>query len=1080
MLSWRICDGWRRVNSSALLTLDILFGLRNNFSSLLPSIAVHGRDRVDTLFRVEMLGLLLMRQGRQEIRRFRTQKTAELLAYMAFYKQRSHPRDLLIELYWPDSTLEAARSNLSVALTALRRQLEAPGTPSGTILVADRSQVHLNPLAFTSDVENFDTLLEEAKSKADERQRLELQIRALDLYRGDLLPGFYSDWIFAERSRLRDSYLSTLRQVIKTYAEARQYERALQFTHRMVQADPLREGSYHDLMRLYQIVGRPEDALSQYEALEILLQKEFQTAPSAPLRALAATLRQAASSRLPVARAIADRPGSMPSNIQRSPSNDTLPLCRIPPQFTRFFGRDAELADLTARLDLQAGEEGGNDDEEILEACGLTTDTSRLVTLTGPGGMGKTRLSIEVVGRVSKKYLGGVWFVPLAELRDPFHLGEALRDALELPRQTQSPVLEQVIGFLNGRGEPCLLLLDNFEQISAGGAPIVWTLLSRVPTLRCLVTSRQPLALPGEREIPVLPLPTSAAETSAADSALLTARLLTCPSIALFVDRAQMVRPEFQITLHNAGAITALCEKLEGIPLAIELAGARAKVLSPPQILNRITERFELLATRRGDKGHRHNSLWAAINWSYHLLPSSLQRFFARLSVFRGGWSLEAAEAVCGEPMALDYLAQLRGHSLLFAEESSITLRFRMLETLREFAAEQLTAEERAALERRHAEYFQQRVMSTDLSGPALTTWQALLEAELDNLRASLLWSLREENALTLGLAMAGNLYFFWRTRGHLSEGRHWYARLLERADSASGMDLARSLYGAGALANLQGDFAAARPLLQRCLALFQTLEEKSYQGNAHNELGVLFYRNGDYPPARVHFEQYLALAREQEQPFHVAKALGNLAILTYSTGDFATARALHAECLEIFRETGDRSAEATTLFNLGNLAHSAEQFEEAEAYYEQSLKIRRELADRVGISSSLAGLATLAKIRGDYATAFHYAREGLTLAKELNARVCLVSLLVIMIGLVQAYGELELTTRMNSALEGIRKQMNYAWRPIEREKQIQDQKELQSALGREVYEAACAAGRNLSLEQALDCLEEALAHRLL
>lgn len=547
-----------------------------------------------------MLGGLVVRQRSRDIRRFRTQKTASLLAYLAFYKRRSHSRDVLVEMFWPDSTLEAARSNLSVAPSALRRQLEGPGITSGAILVADHSQVHLNPDAYTSDVEESDQLVHDAQLETDADKRIALQIAALELYHGELLPGFYEDWVLAERDRLRDAYVSTLGRVVKGLGESREYEQAIEFSHRMLQADPLREDAYNNLMRLYLAVGRPIDALNQYKALASILQKELQTIPSAPLRDLAEKLRLAAPSQR---QSIDPRePESHPSeaapHTRRTSPGAQKSTVRLPFQFTRFFSREVEMARLA----------------ELLET------KTRLITLTGPGGTGKTRLSVEVAWRAREEFPGGVWFVPLAELIDPLRVGGALRDVLELPRQSQSPALDQVIDFLNDRVNACLLILDNFEQIAAGGAPVVWTLLNRVPLLQCLVNSRQPLSLPGELEIPVLPLPTPAMDAPASSQALLPAQLLAYPSVALFVDRAQSVRSEFQITPRNTEAIAAICEKLEGIPLAIEPAAARARVLTPSQMLERLAKRFELLASRHADEGERHRSLWAAIDWSYHLL----------------------------------------------------------------------------------------------------------------------------------------------------------------------------------------------------------------------------------------------------------------------------------------------------------------------------------------------------------------------------------------------------------------------------------------------------------------------------
>jgi predicted ATPase/DNA-binding SARP family transcriptional activator len=1040
---------------------------------------------MDARFRIEMLGRLGLRQGSREITRFRTQKTASLLACLALHPSRSHPRDVLIEQFWPDSELTAGRTNLSVALNALRRLLEPPGVPAGAVLIADRSQVSLNPAAFTTDVEEFENALREAELETETANRVASWMTTLALYRGDLLPGYYEDWVLTERNRLRDVYLATLKNTVKGCADLRQPERAIEYAHRLVQADPFREESHRNLMRLFIAVGRPHDALHQYQELETLLRNELQAAPSAATRELAAQL-----SSLPIThRKIleAPAPGSHQkeqiSGIQLLVVDTQRPTQRIPLQFTRFFGREEEMERLYAWMHVGVKAECHTSTPVSRVVSELATPP-RLITLTGPGGTGKTRLAIEVADRVREAFPGGLWFVPLVELDDPLRLGETLRDALELPRQTQSPVLDQVIAFLNGLAESVLLVLDNFEQIAAGGAPVVWTLLNRVPLLRCLVTSRQPLALPGEREIPVLPLRIPAKEemepwryaTSEAPS-----ELLKYPSVALFVDRAQAVRPDFQITPRNAAAIAAVCEKLEGIPLAIELAAARAKALTPAQILERLAERFELLASRRADKGERHRSLWAAMEWSYHLLSPDLQRLFARLSVFRGGWSLEAAEAVCKEEATgrnlspLDALAQLRGHSLLHAQESSETLRFGMLETLREFAAEQLMPEDREEAERRHAAYFHLWVTSAQFGASERAAWFARFEQDLDNLRAVLSWSLREGNETEIGLQTAGALHLFWHQRGYLAEGRRWYTSLLERAGEASTVGLGQSLYGAGALASQQGDFSAALPLLERCLKVVAVSGDELVRGLVHNELGSIALYEGDYGEARIHYEKSLALARAQGKRDRVAATLGNLANVAQCEEDFAGSRALNEESLALWREIGDRLGEARTLHNLGGLAFSEWQSEDARDYYEQSLAIKRELADRFAISSTLIGLASAVLDLGDHASAVAYAREGMGLARELDVPVYLVNGLAILLDVLQKIGAFPVVARMHGALDRLREELNYPVRSFEQEDYTKGLREIEEALGTAVFEAAFTEGRGLSLEQMLACVEEAL-----
>ena len=333
--------------------------------------------------------------------------------------------------------------------------------------------------------------------------------------------------------------------------------------------------------------------------------------------------------------------------------------------------------------------------------------STRLVTLTGPGGSGKTRLALEATRQITdhtgSRFLGPVCFVPLADLSDARLIPAAIAEALALPRADDAEPLGQIVAALAGL-PPALLILDNFEHLVERGAPLILALLTRLPALTCLVTSRRRLSLPGERECPVPPL--SVPPLFLPDAPETPALVAQAAGVQLFVDRAQATRPDFQLTRGNAAAVAALCRSLEGIPLAIELVAARAMALTPAQMNARLVQRFELLTSRREDKENRHRSLWAALAWSYDLIPPPLRRFFAGLSVFRGGCTAEAAQAVCEEPSALECLTQLRERSLVIVEHEGAEPRFRLLETLREFAGEQLTEGHRERLRARHEEWF--------------------------------------------------------------------------------------------------------------------------------------------------------------------------------------------------------------------------------------------------------------------------------------------------------------------------------------------------------------------------------------
>ncbi|HLV80819.1 MAG TPA: tetratricopeptide repeat protein, partial [Chthonomonadaceae bacterium] len=895
---------------------------------------IQATNRENNQQMIRLLGQFSVQQNDRTITRFRTRKAAELLAYLAYYRHRQHAREALLEMLWPDEEIEAARNRLSVELNSLRRQLEPPGVPAGAILRTDRTHVQLNPEAYTTDVVEFEEAIQAAGQEEDNTRQAALLTQAIDLYRGELLPGYYGDWALAERERLADAYFSALRQLTGCLVRVREFEQALAYARRAIQADSLREASYRDLMRLYSVLGRPAAAMELYGDLEHILQEALGAKPSMATQELVAQISAQAGaagetgltapSRLPSPPASSSGASLASSPMPRESAEATFPVCAgsLPMQFTRFFGREAEMASL----------------EALLSDAGI-----RLITLSGPGGSGKTRLSIEVGRRLREGFPGGVWFVPLADLSDARVILETIRDSLSLPRSPNLDPLEQIVEALSA--QPSLLILDNFEQVAAGGAPMVRTLLTRVESLSCLVTSRQTLRLAGEREFPVPPLPVPQGGNS-------PEQLLHTASAQLFVDRAQAVRPDFQVTANNAGDVAGLCADLEGIPLSIELAAARAKALTPAQIRERLSERFALLATRRLDKGSRHRSLWAAIDWSYHLLPPALQQFFAGLSVFRGGWTLEAAEVVCEEPLALDYLAQLQGHSLVSAEESAPQLHFRMLESLREYAQEQLDEKERQELARRHRDYFLYLAEEAKraLLGPEQIRWLDRLEREHDNLRAALEGCLTDSGGAQQGLRLAAALWPFWETRGFAAEGYNWLSQLLA-LESDRTHAYAQALNGAGNLAHIQGDYASARRLFEESLVLYRELDDPLGIAVLLGNLAIVVGKQGDRAASYALAQESLALRRKMGDKPGIALALNNLGSMARKQGDYQTARALLEESLALRQEMGDLSGVALAYSNLGNLAYHQADYPAARAYQEQSLQLRREIGDKGGIA---------------------------------------------------------------------------------------------------------------------------------
>ncbi|MBI2298762.1 MAG: tetratricopeptide repeat protein [Armatimonadetes bacterium] len=526
---------------------------------------------------------------------------------------------------------------------------------------------------------------------------------------------------------------------------------------------------------------------------------------------------------------------------------------RLPLPLTRFLGREAELSEIE---DLLLGGE------------------ARLVTVLGPGGTGKTRLCLETARRLVDALQGAVWFVPLADVADGGRVPTAVRVGLQQPELPGADPLDQIAELLGTR--PALLVLDNFEQLAESGAPVVEELLQRAPRLTCLVSSRRSLGVAGEREYRLAPLPTP-------DPPYEVERLLRCESVRLFIDRARAVRPDFHLNPANAADLAELCARLEGLPLAIELAASRVSLLSPAEMLGRFGEALDLLSTRQRSVPERHRTLRAAIAWSYDLLPAALRRFCAEMSVFLGGWTVEAAEAVTAVPSALDQLDALRECSLVTATDGE-PVRFRMLDTIRAFAAERL--EEPAAARQRHFAHF----LALASEGQAAlergdeAAWLDRLEAERENFRAAFDSALEHEPEGALRLA--GALWRYWLVRGHWAEAEQLLGEALARTAGAPPGLRARALGWAGHVAYRRGHYDHAAEQLLASLEMCRLIGDQVGSGNALNELGKVAWAQGGHARARRWYEQSLAIREQQGNAWAIAATLSNLGVAAWALGD--------------------------------------------------------------------------------------------------------------------------------------------------------------------------------------------------
>ena len=794
-----------------------------------------------------------------------------------------------------------------------------------------------------------------------------------------------------------------------------------------------------------------------------------------------------ADSAIPTSRAPIAQTSSLPTSTGQFRRMHALPR-----PLTSFIGRETEIAEVVALL-----------------------KTTRLLTLIGAGGSGKTRLALEVARRVRSDFADGVFFVALGSTIDPSLVPATLAQTLGVREAPSQPLLESLKGHL--RDKEILLLLDNFEQV-VEAAPLVAELLMACPRLKVLVTSRAVLHVSGEQEYLVPPLPGPDLRQPASVDAL-----SQYAAVQLFVQRARDVRPEFRLTTENTPAVAEICARLDGLPLAIELAAARTKLLAPQALLTRLESRLTLLTGGAWDRPARQRTLRHTMRWSYDLLNDEEQMLFRRLAVFTGGCTLAAAEAVCADGLGsgeadttLDLLASLVDNSLLQREEGPDgEPRFIMLETVREFAGEMLASGEADELCGRHARFYLALAEEAEpqLTSAARGPWLLRLEQEHGNLRAALAWSRHETDGGALRLRLAGALWWFWFFEGHLSEARAW----LEGALALIGGRVrtpayARALLGAGALALRLGDPAAARDRLEESVALWRELGDRRQiaytlqilgllalsQGEAatararlqegvalFREMGdrwglaVLLYCLGDATigadptAARALYEESLTLSRQLGDPWVIAFPLTSLAHLALHEGDYATARARGEEALAMRRQLEDAWLIAVSLTSLGAVARCAGDDEQAAKLYEESLALHREVGNKSGIAWALHDLAYVARRRGEHRRAASLLTESLQLAQEMGERQRIAACLAGLAGTAAAAGDPRRAARLSGAAEALLAATGVQLDPAARADLDGSVAAVRAALGEEAFAAAQAAGRALTPEAAI---AEALA----
>jgi predicted ATPase/DNA-binding SARP family transcriptional activator/uncharacterized protein HemY len=946
-----------------------------------------------------------------------------LLAYLILASGSSHRRERLAGMLWPDSTDANSRSYLRKALWQIRKSLPPIDVAGSDYITADDIAIAFNP--------NSEYWLDADLVRSEIRKSTPTDdlIEAVSVYQGELLPGFYDDWVALERDRIKASFDQKVNTLLSRLIVGEQWEQVINWSEQWIALGEAPEPAFRALMVAYANMGDMAKVAAAYARCVEALSDELGIEPSEQTSALFSNLRSGKG--LPISREITyeisshEYDGSeLLHRARQQRTNITVPL-------TSFIGREQEIREVKQLI-----------------------ASSRLVTLTGPGGCGKTRLALTVADSLVEQFPDGVWLIELASLTNPDLVPEHTAIEIGLVKEQSRPPIESLLDHLRDRHS--LLLFDNCEHLIGASAALVDLLLRSCEFLQVLATSREALNIPGEAAwiVPSLSFP-EPSEVLPVES------LMEYDAIQLFVERAEGASSTyaFELTEANAETVTRTCQRLDGIPLAVELAAARLKALTVAQIAIRLDDRFRLLTGGSRTALPRQQTLRATMDWSYDLLPPAEQAMFRYLACFSGGWTLEGAEGIIRpapdaflpdsekfiieDASALDLLTNLMEKSLVTREGQIDNIRYGMLETVREFGREKLqeAGEESSVLDR-HLEMF---MRLAEKLGPLLhadmVIWLERLEAELDNIRAAIKWSIEggsledtkgAELRVVAGLRLMGSLDWFFERHSR----------------------------------------RAPVNLLTQLLSLPGAKANTSWRAKALDTCGFIHLGCGNYEEAQRVLDEALCIARELDDIENLTWALGRIGAVLTLQGEYKKAQPYLEEGLALAHEMGSEGqlAVAWCLCFLGDISLNQGEFEKAESTYEESVAILRVLENQSMLAFSARRLGILALRRGDLIDATRLFEESLRLNQAVNHTQGIAACLAALAGAAAKQGEIARAARLFGATEAIVEAIATPLYQHDQNEFDRNVVDVRAQLGDELIAAAWSAGRSMSLEEAIAC----------